>query len=122
MLKRIPQPSEPLVGDVVLIFKEEEKYKDLIHFTFIILEINPDRLYERTVKLGQYNGKPIRLLSDPSSDYWTKRDFIQIEKRTVDGYDFYYQTELSEKENPNKKDSESGWWELIDPDLLDLFD
>ncbi len=115
-MKRNPQPFEQHVGDIILIAKEEERYQDLVYSKFLILEIDPHREDGRTIKAGQFNGNPVRHFSDPASDYWTRLDFIQVDKRTINGYDFYYKTDLSktEKDKGIPDDDATEWADLFD--------
>ena len=94
MLKRNPPPGNILTGDLIVIEQEDELYKELIHSKFVVLEIDLTRADGRTIKPGQFNGKPVRPHSAPQEDYWTKVEFVEVEKRTVNGYDVYYETSL----------------------------
>lgn len=105
MLKRNPPPDKILIGDTIVIAAEDERYQDLVHSKFQVLEIDLNRPDGRVIKPGQFNGNPVRHISAPKEDYWTKAEFMQVDKRTVNGQDIYYETSLAKTiENFGKHD------------------
>jgi hypothetical protein len=95
MLNRNPQPASVISGDTIVIIEEEDPYKGMINLKLVVLEIDLNRKDRRVLKLGQFNGNPIHHISDPTADYWTKINFVQVDKRTVGGIEIYYETNLS---------------------------
>ncbi len=112
MLTRNPAPENILPGDVIVIALEEEQYKDLLHSMFVVQEIDLSREGDRVVKLGFFDGSPVRHATDPTLDYWTRTTFVQVEKRTVDGQDVFYENNLSKTLDRSREDLLNWFFEL----------
>ncbi len=90
---RLPQPEKILPYDTVQIIAEEEKYESLIGKTFVIGTVKKESEDGRMYGLCFFNGKAVAIYPDGEKavEIYTKRQFLELEKRTVDKEVFYYQ-------------------------------
>lgn len=109
---RLPQPETLLPGDVVYIFEEEEKYEALKTKTFVIgkvlEETNEGEEKDRIYGLKFFNGKELVIYPDGENavSIFTKREYVELEKRIENGESLYYQRNYPIEEEKGEK---KGW-------------